>query len=293
MRRVIIALAVVAGTADAAAQAPNTESFLASLARRGDSLIVGVAENVTRRPGYDNQPSFLLDGRALLYTVVGADAQSDIWRYDLTTKRTSRVTATPESEYSATPMPGGSRFSAIRVELDSTLRLWSFALDGSDPRVVLPAVKPVGYHAWLGPNRLIVYLLGTPSTLHAIDRDGSNDEVRARDIGRALQRIPGQGWYSFAKRDSSKALWITAQPFEGGPLAPLVRAPTDNEYHVWTPEGALLSATRGSIVRWNGRTGEDGEWLPVATIAGVKNISRLAVSPDGRWLAFVAEPATP
>ena len=293
MRRVLLVLALTARVAPAAAQTSNTDVYLAPLSRRGDSLVVGAPENVTRRVGYDNQPSFLLDASAILYTVIAADGQADVWRYDIRTRRATRVTATPESEYSPTAMPGGARFSVIRVERDSAQRLWSFALDGSDPQLVLPALRPVGYHAWLGPGRLVAFVLGTPATLHVIGRDGSNDEVRARDIGRALHRVPGQGWYSFTRRDSARTLWITAQPFEGGPHAPLVSAPTDNEYHAWTPEGALLSATQGSIVRWNARTGDDGEWLPIATIPGVRNISRLAVSPDGRWLAFVAEPVAP
>jgi hypothetical protein len=293
MRSLLVALALAAGAGDAAAQAPNPEIYLAPLSRRGDSLVVGAAENVTRRPGYDNQPSFLPDASAILYTVVGADGQADVWRYDIRKRRTSRVTSTPESEYSPTVMPGGARFSVVRVERDSSQRLWSFALDGSDPRLLVSALQPVGYHAWLGPNRLLAYVLGTPSTLHVLDRDGSNDEIRARDVGRALQRIPGQGWYSFTRRDSTRAPWITAQPFEGGPLAPLVRAPLDDEYHVWTPDGALLAASQGAIVRWNAHTGDDAAWLPVATIPGVRNISRLAVSPDGRWLAFVAEPVAP
>ena len=293
MRVALTLTLLAAALSAAAAQTPNTDIYLASLARRGDAIVVGTAENVTRRPGYDNQPSFLPDARSLLYTVIAGDGQADVWRYDIRSRRSTRVTATPESEYSPTVMPGGTRFSVIRVERDSTQRLWSFALDGSDPQLVLPALKPVGYHVWLGPNRLAAYVLGAPSTLHVIDRDGGNDEVRVRDIGRALQRIPGQGWYSFARRDSARALWIVAQPFEGGPLAPLVRAPADNEYHVWTPEGSLLSATQGTIVRWNAHTGDDGEWLPIATIPGVRNISRLAVSPDGRWLAFVAEPVVP
>ncbi|MEO7711951.1 MAG: hypothetical protein ABIV10_03455 [Gemmatimonadaceae bacterium] len=289
-----LALALIMSTGvGVRAQVPNPDVYLAPLSRQGDSLIVGPAENVTRRPGYDNQPSFTPDARAVLYTAVGADGQSDIWRYDIRTRRAVRVTATPESEYSATVMPGGKRFSVIRVERDSTQRLWSFALDGSDPRLVLTALQPVGYHVWLGADQLAVYVLGTPSTLHVVDRDGSNDVVRARDIGRALQRIPGQRWYSFARRDSAKELWIVGQPFEGGPIAPLVPAPTDNEYHAWTPSGTLLSASEGDIVRWNAHTGDDAEWFTVATIPGVKNISRLAVSPDGRWLAFVAEPVSP
>jgi WD40 repeat protein len=293
MRLAITLAFLAAGASGATAQTPNTDIYLASLVRRGDSLIVGVPENVTRRIGYDNQPSFLPDARSLLYTVIAADGQADVWRYDIRARRTARVTNTPESEYSPTVMPGGTRMSVIRVERDSTQRLWSFALDGRDPQLILSSLQPVGYHAWLGPNRLVAYVLGTPSTLHVIDRDGGNDEVRARDVGRALQRIPGQGWYSFTRRDSTRSLWIVAQPFEGGPVAPLVRAPTDDEYHVWTPDGALLSATQGTIVRWNMHTGDDGEWLPVAAISGVRNISRLAVSPDGRWLAFVAEPLLP
>jgi WD40 repeat protein len=287
------AAAQVAAPAPVQAPAPNPEIYLAPLARRGDSIVVGAAENVTRRAGYDNQPSFLPDASGLLYTVIGGDGQADIWRYDIRSRRTARVTATPKSEYSPTVMPGGARFSVVRVERDSTQRLWSFAMDGSDPQLLLGALAPVGYHVWLGPNRLLAYVLGTPPTLHLVDRDGANDEVRARDIGRALQRIPGQSWYSFTRRDSARVLWIVSQPLEGGPLSTLVRAPTDNEYHSWTPDGALLSATEGSIVRWDGHTGDAGEWLLVATIPRVKNISRLAVSPDGRWLAFVAEPVGP
>jgi Tol biopolymer transport system component len=274
---------------------PNTEIYLSRLLHRGDSLVLTPPQNVTRRVGYDNQPSFLIDASGFLYTAIGADGQADIWRYDIATRRRTRLTNTPESEYSPTVMPGGTRFSVVRVERDSTQRLWSFALDGSDPQLVLRVLKPVGYHAWLDAFRLAAYVLGTPSTLHVIRRDGSGDEERARDIGRALQRIPGQQWYSFTQRDSTKALWIMAQPFEGGDVSQLVRTPPDNEFFVWAPDGTLLSASGGSLVRWNGVSGDGSEWLPVASLAAakVKNVSRLAVSPDGKWLAFVAEPLGP
>lgn len=279
----------------AAQTPPNTEIYLARLLHRGDSLVLTPPQNVTRRAGYDNQPSFLIDAPGFLYTAIGSDGQAEVWRYDIATRRRTRVTRTPESEYSPTMMPGGTRFSVVRVERDSTQRLWSFALDGSDPQLVLRALQPVGYHTWLDAFRLATFVLGNPSTLHVIRRDGSGDEIRARDIGRALQRIPGQQWYSFTQRDSAKALWIMAQPFEGGDVSQLVRTPPDNEYFVWAPDGTLLSASGGSLVRWNGVSGDGGAWIPIASLAsaGVKNISRLAVSPDGRWLAFVAEPVEP
>jgi hypothetical protein len=279
-----------------AASAPAaTDIFLARLFDGGDSLRLSAAQNITRRPGYDNQPAFLTDGSALLYTVIDSSGQADIWRYELRTRRRSRITNTPESEYSPTVMPGSRRFSVVRVERDSTQRLWSFRLDGQDPQLVLPSIAPVGYHAWLDQFRLALYVLGTattPSTLHVVRRDGSEDEVRASRIGRAVQRVPAQSWYSYVQLDSTKTPWIVAQPFEGGPISRLVRLPEDNEFYAWTPDGTLLSATKGVIVRWNGVSGDEGGWQPIASAApfAVKNITQLAVSADGRWLAFVAEP---
>jgi hypothetical protein len=75
----------------------------------------------------------------------------------------------------------------------------------------------------------------------------------------------------------------------------LVPAPAGNEYHAWTPDAILLSVNGGILVRWNRALDASRSWLPVADLSksGVKNVSRLAVSPDGKWLAFVAEPVSP
>jgi Tol biopolymer transport system component len=278
--------------AQAASVPPNSDIFLARIIQTGDSVHLGAAQNITRRAGYDNQPAFLTDATGLLYTAIDSTGQADIWRYDLRTGRRVRLTDTQESEYSPTVMPGSTRFSVVRVERDSTQRLWSFRLDGRDPQVVLESLAPVGYHAWLDQFRLAVYVLGTPSTLHVVRRDGSEDDVRATHIGRTIQRVPAQGWYSFVQLDSTRTPWIVAQPFEGGAVSRLVRLPEGNEFYTWAPDGTLLSANGSSILRWNGVSGEGSAWAPLASAVAlpVKNVSRLAVSPDGRWLAFVAEP---
>ena len=281
--------------AQSAAAPPNSDIFLARILRTGDSVSLGAAQNITRRPGYDNQPAFLTDASGLLYTAIDSSGQADIWRYDLRSRRHVQLTHTPESEYSPTIMPGSTRFSVVRVERDSTQRLWSFRLDGTDPQLVLESLAPVGYHAWLDQFRLAVYALGSPSTLHVVRRDGSEDVVRASHIGRTIQRVPAQNWYSFVQLDSTRTPWIVAQPFEGGAVSRLVRLPAGNEFYSWAPDGTLLSAENGVIIRWNGVSGEGSAWTPIASAApfAVKDISRLAVSPDGRWLAFVAEPKSP
>ena len=75
----------------------------------------------------------------------------------------------------------------------------------------------------------------------------------------------------------------------------LVRASADNESHAWTLDRTLLTTSKNVLVRWNGAIDATSGWLSVADLskAGVKNVSRLAVSPDGLWLAFVAEPLNP
>ena len=188
MRRSIVASSLIAMLATSRSAArrrppPATDIYLAPLSIRDDGRpVVGTPVNITNRPGYDNQPSFTPDSRAILFTSIREDGQSDIYRYDIASKAIARVTSTPESEYSATVMPGGQRFSVIRVEHDSTQRLWSFALDGSDPQLlVLAALKPVGYHAWIDPNNLALFVLGNPNALVHYDlRSGHVRHARAR-----------------------------------------------------------------------------------------------------------------
>src|SRR5919199_943152 len=92
---------------------PSTDIFLAPIRIQNGKPVVEKPVNITARPGYDNQPSFTPDSRSLLFTSVREDAQADIYRYDLRTRATTRVTSTPESEYSATVYGDGTRFSAI------------------------------------------------------------------------------------------------------------------------------------------------------------------------------------
>ncbi len=94
---------------------PATDIYLAELRVSHGRASVGAPVNVTGRPGYDNQPMFLPDGRAFLYTSIREDSQADIYRYDIARATSSRVTATRESEYSPTPLPDGTGFSVVRV----------------------------------------------------------------------------------------------------------------------------------------------------------------------------------
>ncbi len=284
-------LIVASATADAQTAPPSTDIFLAPLTLRGDEIAVGTAVNATQRPGYDNQPAFLPDGSGFLYTSIRDDAQADIWRYDLASRRSTRVTATPESEYSATPIAGGTAFSVIRVERDSTQRLWRFPASGGEPTLVLEAIKPVGYHAWLGDSLLAMFVLGQPATLQVSSLRQAAGTVYARDIGRGLARVPGQKAVVFVQKKAGgdRLVELAFLPGEFRTRT-LIRTLPNQDFFTFLPDGRLLSATTDGVLHaWNGECADKARWVRVGSLGNIRNVSRLAVSPDGKWLAVVAE----
>ena len=276
------AVLLVLLAAPLAAQAPpGTDIFIVPLSGTGGSLTTGVAHNITARAGYDNQPFFSPDRRSLYYTSQ-REGQTDIYRYDLDAGTTTQVTRTPENEYSPTVMPDGKHFSVIR---DSTQHLWSFTLEGTPVRALLDSVRPIGYHTWLNPDTVFVFVLGSPATLRRAELAGGTAVVVARDIGRALLKVPGRRAVSYAQRDSAGYLVRTIDPVTGRGET-LIRLPEDNEFFIWLADGSLLSASGNRLLRW--RVGEK-DWSEVTrfTEPGLQRITRLAVSPAGDRLALV------
>lgn len=273
---------------------PDTEIFLASITRSDGRLDVGLPVNITGNAGYDNQPCFTPDGSAILFTSVrGGETQSDIYRYDLASSRLTPVTDTPESEYSPTMTPAGN-LSVVRVELDKdrTQRLWQFTPDGRDARVVLDAIKPVGYYAWVDGHTVALFVLGQPPTLQIVDTQTGVARVVAADIGRSLQPIPGGRTISFVQRErageSVRLLIEELNPATGQITVLTPAVPGGDEADVaWMPDGTLLMARGDSLYAW--RRG-DPQWKAVAALdrLGLKQVSRIAVSPAGDRIALVA-----
>jgi len=85
-------------------------------------------------------------------------------------------------------------------------------------------------------------------------------------------------------RDSGQ--WIAELDVRTKGVRRLMRPPPGADYHAWTPDGALISASGSSVFQW-----VDGKWDQIADLGrwGVRGISRMVVSPKGDWLALVAE----
>jgi Tol biopolymer transport system component len=282
----------VDSTAPAAQAAPSTDVYLFRFGQGGRR---GSVFNITNRRGYDNQPSWVSNDR-LVYTMQQLDGQTDIAHIDFLTSRAGVLFSTRESEYSPTLTPDGKALSVVRVELDSTQRLWRLPLQGGGPEVILPEVQPVGYFAWMDSTTLALFVLGSPNSLRIADTRTGTATAAATAIGRSLQRVPGKRRASFVQRAAGRWVLRTVGPTPGANGVFVVDSvavlPDSAEYVVWKSERELYTAAGSRIFRLRL---PDVEWSVVADLAddGVRGISRLALSPDGLRLALVADDAVP
>ncbi|MGE0040441.1 MAG: TolB family protein [Vicinamibacterales bacterium] len=289
----LAALATVAGAAVLAQVPvpPGTDIWLVPMPEGVGSLASTAPAPLAVRPGYDNQPSFSPDGARVYFTSSVDGAGTDAWEFTRATGRLRPLWDTPDSEYSPTPAPGGA-LSVIRVEADGTQRLWRYPLDGGEPRLILPDIKPVGYHAWVGDDHLALFVLGDPNSLQVARVSTGQGAVVARGVGRSLHRVPGTRLVSFiAEHDG--APWLSTVDVDSLTVTPLVQAVDGSQNHDydWLPDGSGVLMSAGTRVHfW--RRGQ-AAWTPAFDGAsrGLGALSRLAVSPSGDAVAIVADEA--
>lgn len=264
---------------------PASDIFIIDL-KNDKELKLGQPVKITSAAGYNNQPSFLPDGQSILYTSI-KDKQADIYRYDIRSGATTQITKTTESEYSPTLMPDGKSISVVRVEADGTQRLWKFPLAGGEPALLLENIKPVGYHLWLDDHRLVLFILGRPNTLQLADVRTGKAEFLVDNPGRVLRRVPREDKFSFVHKVSNQEWLVKSFDLRAKALTTIIKTFPGVEDYAWTPRGLLLMARDSKLFS---RRNSDWAWVEIGDFsnAGLRNITRIAVSPKGDRIAVVA-----
>ena len=245
------------------------------------------------RSGYNNQPKFFNDYSLWLTVQNSTDTtQTDIYQLDLIKKALVRITNTPStSEYSPTPMPGGQRFSAVRVDEDNQQRLWTFPLDGSDNgRSEFPDILNVGYHCWLGDKTIAFFIVGddaNPHTLQILDVNNKNLRKIASNIGRCLLQTT-DGKLAFVQKPTNQTWFLKTWNPLNNTQDILVKMPTETEDFAQLSDGTFICGSGPKLYSY--KSGKDQDWRQVSDLSrfGVKTITRLASSKLGK-LAVVVE----
>jgi dipeptidyl aminopeptidase/acylaminoacyl peptidase len=291
-----------------AAPLPGTDIYLVAIPKGVASMKTAKPTPLSVAPGYDNQPNFSADGNRILFAGNRDGKQIDVYVFDRANGRVTQLTQTAENENSPTYVPAGAgpvgSFSVVQSEFDragakpvpAIQRLWRFNAEGKSPQLILADVDPVGYHAWMDADQLVLFVLGgqgKPATLQIASVKTGKAEIAAEGPGRSLHRIPGTRLASFVQREGSGEYWIKQIDINTKKIDPLVKAVegSSDRDMAWMPDGKTILMTAGAKV-WSWTRGDAG-WTEVFDGAPhhLGAITRLSVSPKGDAVAIVvAEP---
>lgn len=156
----------------------------------------------------------------------------------------------------------------------------------ADPRVLVVA----------GEDEVALQLRAHEAAVIVAGRiDQVADNLLARPLA-GCGTAGGRGTISFVEQESDASnadakLWIRELDPKARRVTPLVAAVAGAKEAdlAWTPDGMLLMAEKDVLYGW--RRGET-EWRRIAdlTALGLHGVSRIAVSPKGDRIAFVATP---
>lgn len=247
--------------------------------------------------GYNNHPAFFNKNELCISVQMPNERQPDLYVFDLEKKTKTRITQTPEGEFSPQPMSDGFRFSAIRQEFtptDTLIRLWEFPLDRlNNGRPVFKYQTKMGYYWWLNTQQVAAFLNNNPPDLAIGDVRTDEFRVIANNVGRCFRQFSNgnlvyvkksayDDWMLMQRRVSG-ADWINAAPVE------IIETVAGAEDFVLLPDGSILMAKGSRIFHYSTRS-KNVKWREVANLQfyDITNITRLAISPDLK-LALVAD----
>ncbi len=272
----------------------SQDIYLIDYTQKNGAFTFRTAVNITSRTGYDNQPSFHPDGKAIFFSAQYGN-QNDIYKYDLRKNELMQLTDTAEiSEYSPTVTPDEKYFSVIQLMNADNGRqpLSKFPAIGGGAQHIFENDLKVGYHAWADNENVAMFILGSPNSLQVFDTGNETLYEITNKIGRCLKKVPDRYEISFTQEFTDNKLYIKKIDMKTKGITTIIQLKTGNEHYDWTPERILITGVGSKLFKFH--PGKDTEWIEIADLSdyGISGITRLAISPQGNKMAIVANDAS-
>lgn len=267
-------------------QLPETDIWLFKIDKKDNKYIYSNPLNITHRAGYDNQPTFSLDWKSILYVCIDSSKQADIYQYNISKKQSLNITKSEVSEYSPTILPNGLGFSAVVVEKDSSQRVWKFNLDGKFNKIVHQATDSVGYHTWLNSDTLLYYKLTNPHSLRVLNLKTNEDVWICNNPCRAFKKVGNSSKFIYAIKDSASVVFRIYDPALRESKIYATYSST-NEDFIWHSELGLIKSENSDLLRYNEQT-KSWEILFSFSNLGIKKITRFVFDTKTKQLAIVS-----
>ena len=246
-------------------------------------------------------PQLSPDGAQAAYVVTEADEKGDryttsLWSVETRAGATPRRITNGPRDTMPRWSPDGRSLAFLRAGepkdgKPAPAQIHLLSLSGGEPRALTGLDTAVESIVWSPNGKTIAFTTSTTPDSGKKKDDEHKSDVRV--INQAVYRTNGSGYADPKERTH---IWLTDVADDAKPKQ-LTTGNFDENEPVWSPDGARLYfvSTRVSEGYYDENDPDDLYALPVAgggepvkladTTGG---IGRISVSPDGKWIAFVA-----
>ncbi len=297
MQRIALLALLIFACISMQAQTPRSNVFLFDVRKASDTLYKLTKPRFLtafNARGYNNQPAFFSNNELYITVQMYGDDQTDLYVLDLDKKTKTKVTETPDGEFSPARVPDYYSFSAIRQEIngrDTLLRLWQFPLDRlTNGKPVFKYLKDIGYYHWLDAQRVAVFGLDKGNYLAICNTQTDDVSPFATNVGRCFMRMPNGNLAYIQKSQAGD--WLLMEKFlnrsGGSDSKKIINTLPGCEDFTVLPDGTFLMGRGSKLYKFDRYSDQDWEEIADLRYYNIRNITRLAVSSDYK-LALVAD----
>jgi Tol biopolymer transport system component len=267
----------------------NPEVYLIDITPTQNGIEIKDFRNISNDSGYDSQPSFS-DTTTLLFAG-NNDGQTDIAVYNtLTQKKTWFNNPTSGGEYSPQIIPDTKDVAAVRLDTNGLQRLYAYNLTSKNSAELIADLQ-VAYYTFSNNHTIVVSVLsGDNLDLVIADFQKKTIDTILEKSGRSIHKLKNKEAVSYTAINEEGNYDVFQLDLKNNESYFICQLPIGIQDHAWLDESKLILGSFNKLFIYD--TFGNQKWNLVADLSEFKitNITRIAVSPDGKKLALVAEP---
>jgi len=267
---------------------PNTEVYLMDLEVSEESFNISNFRNISNNKGYDNQPSFIDENTLLL--VKNNKGQTDIAVFNNVKNKTHWLNKKTEGgEYSPQIFKNKTDIAAVRLDSGGLQRLYHYDVLTGENKELIKNLQ-VAYYAFYNKDTLLATVLSADRldlVVHSFQN--KKTDTLLENVGRSIHKVPNSDAMSYPAINEEGNLDIYQLDMKTQESFFVTQLPIGIQDYVWINDSKILIGSGDKLYLYN--LFGSGDWKQVTdlSIHKIKNITRLAISPNGNKLALVAE----
>lgn len=266
----------------------NTEVYVFDIRPAYEGLELLNIQNISNNKGYNNQPSFIAN--ETLVFAGNNEGQTDIVEYSLNTKSKKWFNQkTDGGEYSPQTFPTINDVAAVRLDKNGLQRLYRYDSQTGKSTELIKDLQ-IAYFAFYNDEKILATVLDSDKmNLVLIDLQSKKTDTLFYNAGRSLQKVPKTNSMSYSLVNEEGNLDLYLLDMNSYENFFVTQLPIGIQDYVWINDTQILVGSGNKLYMYD--TLGESEWTRVASLEdyGLKNITRMAISPNGKKLAIVTE----